>query len=423
MSTTETASPAGLADSRSGKVRRRTLSIALAAAGGYYVGALAGQLLQALPNAPSSFWLPNALLLGLLLLTRQRNWWIYLLAVLPAHVLSHAPNGVPPAVMAVQYLSNTGQVLLSAWVMRRFVAPSGWFDRLRDTGLFILLAALAIPAVFAVLAAGAFVLVDYYPDFWGVQRIRLSSNVIAILTITPLVVLGFERVVRRRQRAYGTARLLECMRHRGVTRILFGSSSSVYGNDTPAPFSESAPADRPISPYAATKRAGELLVRSSAHLFGIDAICLRFFTVYGPRQRPDLAIHKFTGLMSRGSPIPVFGDGRSERDYTEIEDVLDGVEAALAYVRANPGTFEVVNLGSSRTISLRRMIDEIASALGVRVRTVHLGDQAGDVRRTFADVSKARRLLGYRPSVPFDAGIRRFVDWFLSQPTRARAAS
>lgn len=212
---------------------------------------------------------------------------------------------------------------------------------------------------------------------------------------------------------HGTVRLLEFMRVRGITRLLFGSSSSVYGDDTPVPFSERHAADRPISPYAATKRAGELLVYSHGHLFGIDALCLRFFTVYGPRQRPDLAIHKFARLMMRSAEIPMFGDGTSERDYTDIEDIVDGLEGALGYVYRNPGTYDVVNLGGARTIALRAMIDEIASALDVRPRIRRLDDQPGDVRRTFADVSKARRMFGYDPQVPFEDGIGRFADWLV----------
>lgn len=211
----------------------------------------------------------------------------------------------------------------------------------------------------------------------------------------------------------GTDRLLEFMRQRGVTKLVFGSSSSVYGDDTPVPFSEDAHADRPISPYAATKRAGEHLVHAQGHIFGIDAVCLRFFTVYGPRQRPDLAIHKFARLLLRREEIPMFGDGTSERDYTEVEDILDGVEGALRFVLWNPGTYEVVNLGSGRTVALKRMIEEIARALGVRPRIRSLALQPGDVRRTFADVSKAARMFGYRPRVPFEDGIDRFAEWFL----------
>jgi UDP-glucuronate 4-epimerase len=212
----------------------------------------------------------------------------------------------------------------------------------------------------------------------------------------------------------GTMRLLEFMRERTIPLLLFGSSSSVYGDSAPVPLREDDPADRPISPYAATKRAGELLVHSHCHLFGMGALCLRFFTVFGPRQRPDLAIHKFARMLTNGEEIPMFGDGSSERDYTEVEDILDGIESALEYVRRAPGTYDVVNLGGGRTIMLRQMIDQIGDAMGVRPRVRRLPDQPGDVRRTFADLSKAERLLGYRPSVPFDEGIRRFAEWFVA---------
>lgn len=213
----------------------------------------------------------------------------------------------------------------------------------------------------------------------------------------------------------GTLLLLEFMRARGIRKLLFGSSSSVYGDTAPVPFTETDHADRPISPYAATKRSGELIVHSHAHLYGLDAICLRFFTVYGPRQRPDLAIHKFARLMTEGDEIPMFGDGSSERDYTEIADILDGIEGALRYLERSTGTYEIVNLGGGRTTSLRTMIGLLSEAIGVEPRIVRMAEQPGDVQRTYADVSKAERLWGYRPSVPFEQGVRRFADWFVSE--------
>ena len=216
----------------------------------------------------------------------------------------------------------------------------------------------------------------------------------------------------------GTLRLLEFMRQRGVERLVFGSSSSVYGDSAPVPFSERDHADRPISPYAATKRSGELLVHAHGHLFGIDAVCLRFFTVYGPRQRPDLAIHKFARLMLEGAEIPMYGDGSSERDYTEVEDILDGIEGAIGYLRRNPGTYEIVNLGGARTTPLRRMIELVGESLDVRPRIRRMPEQPGDVRQTYADVSKAERLFGYRPSVPFEAGVARFGAWMLARQDR-----
>jgi UDP-glucuronate 4-epimerase len=221
----------------------------------------------------------------------------------------------------------------------------------------------------------------------------------------------------------GTLRVVEFMRERGIRPLLFASSSSVYGDGTKVPFSEAEAADRPISPYASTKRSAELLIHAHAHLFGIDALCLRFFTVYGPRQRPDLAIHKFARLMSADQEIPVYGDGSTERDYTEIEDILDGIEAALRHVETTRGVFDIVNLGGARTISLTSMIEEIAGALGLRPKIRRLPDQPGDVRRTCADVRKAERLLGYRPRVSFDRGVRRFAEWFLAEGSPARAVA
>lgn len=214
----------------------------------------------------------------------------------------------------------------------------------------------------------------------------------------------------------GTSTVLEWARSRGIRRIVFASSSSVYGNSTEVPFREDLMVDRPISPYAATKSAGELICHTYHHLFDMSILALRFFTVYGPRQRPDLAIHKFARLMLSGEPVPMFGDGSTQRDYTYIDDIVQGVVAALRWVRREPNAFEVVNLGESTTISLAEMISTLAERLGVepQVRTLPL--QAGDVARTYADVTKARRLLGYSPSTSFPDGIERFLDWLARQP-------
>jgi len=210
----------------------------------------------------------------------------------------------------------------------------------------------------------------------------------------------------------GTQQLLELARRRGIRRFVFGSSSSVYGDNEKVPFAETDPVDRPISPYAATKRAGELLCHTYRHLFGIGTLCLRFFTVYGPRQRPDLAIHKFTRLLSDGEPVPRFGDGTTRRDYTHIGDILQGVEAAIAYLEAHPDAYEIVNLGESRTVELSRLIALIAEALGVEPRIVELPRQPGDVERTFADIARARELFGYDPVTPIERGIPEFVGWY-----------
>jgi UDP-glucuronate 4-epimerase len=206
--------------------------------------------------------------------------------------------------------------------------------------------------------------------------------------------------------------MLEAARKHNVSRFIFGSSSSVYGNNEKVPFSEEDPVDRPISPYAATKRAGEVICHSYHHLFGLGVLSLRFFTVYGPRQRPDLAIRKFAMLLSRGEPIPFYGDGTSERDYTWIADILDGVTAAIERSRTHAGEYEIINLGESRTTSLSQLVALLASALDVQPNLQRLPMQPGDVNRTFADVSKARRLLGYQPSTPVEIGIPRFVEWF-----------
>jgi UDP-glucuronate 4-epimerase len=210
----------------------------------------------------------------------------------------------------------------------------------------------------------------------------------------------------------GTTQLLEQCRLLGVKRFVFGSSSSVYGNATHPPFPEDAPALAPISPYAATKRAGELLCDVYRHLYQMRVASLRFFTVYGPRQRPDLAIHKFTRLIESGQAIKQFGDGSSERDYTHVDDILQGVLGAVRWVQDDQPAHEIFNLGESRTVSLKRLIALIAESLGVEPRIEYLPDQPGDVRRTCADISKARRVLGYDPQVSIEDGIPGFVDWF-----------
>jgi UDP-glucuronate 4-epimerase len=210
----------------------------------------------------------------------------------------------------------------------------------------------------------------------------------------------------------GTATLLEAARVAGARRFVFGSSSSVYGDTAPVPFAEDWPALLPISPYAATKRAGELLCTTFSQLYGLRIAALRFFTVYGPRQRPDLAIHKFTRLIRAGRPVPFYGDGSSERDYTHIDDIVGGVAAALDWTGAAGPAVEIVNLGESRTTSLQGLVDLIARAVGREARLEPLPAQPGDVRRTCADVRKALRLFGYRPTTTVEDGIPRFVRWY-----------
>jgi len=206
----------------------------------------------------------------------------------------------------------------------------------------------------------------------------------------------------------GTLRLLEAARHSGPKNFVFGSSSSVYGINTKVPFSETDEVNLPISPYATTKRAGELLCFNYHHLYGLHCSCLRFFTVYGPCQRPEMAIHKFTDLIARGKTVPLFGDGSSRRDYTYVDDIVDGILASLDLA---PG-FEIFNLGGAETTALIELVRWIGEDLGIEPKLDFQPEQPGDVPITFADVEKAGRLLGYAPKVPIREGVRRFVEWY-----------
>lgn len=219
-------------------------------------------------------------------------------------------------------------------------------------------------------------------------------------------------IAYQRVNVEGTYRVLEAVRKAGVRKLVFGSSSSVYGSRSDPPFAETDSVTLPASPYAATKVAGECAAYTYSHLYGIDTVCLRFFTVYGPRQRPDLAIHKFAARLVAGAPIPLFGDGHTARDYTFVEDVVECIERALAY-SATP--FEVVNVGGERPVELLDLVRELGSALGVTPEIEWLPDQPGDVPLTCADGAKARRLFGFEPRVPFAEGIVRFARWFLEQ--------
>jgi len=206
----------------------------------------------------------------------------------------------------------------------------------------------------------------------------------------------------------GTLRLLEAMRHSRVKKLVFGSSSSVYGNSPKVPFSESDPVDNPISPYAATKKAGELLCHTYHHLYDLDVFCLRFFTAYGPRQRPEMAIHKFAKSIMDGEPITMYGDGSTKRDYTFVDDILQGVLASIQKLQG----YEIINLGESKTISLRHLISLLEEKIGKKAVIQQLPEQAGDVRLTNADISKARRIIGYNPKVTIEDGLSTFVQWF-----------
>lgn len=206
----------------------------------------------------------------------------------------------------------------------------------------------------------------------------------------------------------GTVTLLEVAKKNGIKKFVFASSSSVYGNNKKVPFSEDDNVDFPISPYAATKKAGELICHTYHHLNAIAMTCLRFFTVYGPRQRPDLAIHKFARLIEDGKPIPVYGDGSMMRDFTYIDDIIDGTVAAIDKCAG----YNIYNLGESRPVTVSTLIGEIENALGKKAKIDRLALQPGDVERTYADVTKARRDLGYNPNTEISDGLKHFVEWF-----------
>lgn len=210
----------------------------------------------------------------------------------------------------------------------------------------------------------------------------------------------------------GTQNILEEMKLHGVKNGVFASSSSVYGNCKETPFREDMIVDFAISPYAATKKANEVMVHVYHKLYNMNIIMLRFFTVYGPKQRPDLAINKFTRLMLEGKAIPMFGDGTTSRDYTYIDDIVDGIIKSSDYVMNNNNVYEILNLGNSSPTSLIEMINTIGKTLGVEPKIQKLPMQPGDVERTFADVSKAKKILGYEPKTSFEEGIKNFVEWY-----------
>jgi UDP-glucuronate 4-epimerase len=206
----------------------------------------------------------------------------------------------------------------------------------------------------------------------------------------------------------GTIALLEVCKEYGIKDFIFASSSSVYGENQRVPFSEEDLDIQPISPYGATKRAGELLCHSYHHLYRMNIACLRIFTAYGPRQRPEMAIHKFTRLVDQGEKIPIYGDGSSRRDYTYIDDLIEGI---IAVIQRHRG-FEIYNLGESQTTTLKELIQMIEEALGKKANIEVLQAQPGDVSVTYADISKAKRMLGYQPKVKMEEGIKRFVEWY-----------
>jgi UDP-glucuronate 4-epimerase len=215
----------------------------------------------------------------------------------------------------------------------------------------------------------------------------------------------------------GTQNLLELARERGVQQFVFASSSSVYGVNQNVPWREDDHVLQPISPYASTKVSGELLGHVYSYLYGIRFLALRFFTVYGPRQRPDLAIHKFARLMLSGQPVPVFGNGTTRRDYTFVEDIVGGIRAGMDY---KASMYEVFNIGNNRTVSLAELVSSLEAVLGMRASIDRQPEQCGDVPQTWADISKARALLGYEPRTGFGEGLQRFAEWLVSHELRGQ---
>ncbi len=240
---------------------------------------------------------------------------------------------------------------------------------------------------------------------FGSERVDVIVHLAARAGVRPSIEAP---LLYQRVNGYGTLNLLEMARKYKIGHFIFGSSSSVYGVNRKVPFSEDDRVDMPISPYAATKRACELMCHTYHHLFDINVTCLRFFTVYGPRQRPDLAIRKFTQLIDGGREVPVYGDGTASRDYTYIDDVLEGVTAAVN----RPFGYEIINLGESRTVTLNELVRLIEENLGKKARIKRLPLQPGDVPITYADISKARRMLEYNPQTAIEEGIEKFIHWY-----------
>ncbi|MDP2452920.1 MULTISPECIES: GDP-mannose 4,6-dehydratase [unclassified Kaistella] len=211
----------------------------------------------------------------------------------------------------------------------------------------------------------------------------------------------------------GTMNLWELCKDFQIKKFINASSSSVYGNNEKTPFSEDDSVEHPISPYAATKKSGEILGHVYHHLYGIDMIHLRFFTVYGPRQRPDLAIHKFTKLISENKEIPFYGNGSTARDYTFIDDIIEGIHKSITHIESQNQVYEIINLGESQVINLNEMVETIENELEKKSIKKNLPLQPGDVEKTNANIQKAKTLIGYQPRTHFQNGIKKFVEWFL----------
>ncbi|HCA05562.1 GDP-mannose 4,6-dehydratase [Chryseobacterium sp.] len=242
------------------------------------------------------------------------------------------------------------------------------------------------------------------------HKIDLIIHLAALAGVRPSIErpLEYEEVNVR-----GTMNLWELCKEFNINKFICASSSSVYGNNEKTPFAETDNVDNPISPYAATKKSGEVLGHVYHNLYHIDMIQLRFFTVYGPRQRPDLAIHKFTKLISEGQEIPFYGDGNTARDYTYIDDIIDGITKSIVYLENHSEVYEIINLGESEVVTLSEMLAAIENTLGISATRKILPMQPGDVQKTNADITKAKTLIDYKPDTDFQNGIKKFVEWFL----------
>lgn len=254
-------------------------------------------------------------------------------------------------------------------------------------------------------------------DFEAMKEIFVDSNIDTVVHLAAMAGVRpsiEDPILYQEVNGRGTQNILELCKEFNVKKIVLASSSSVYGNNKVVPFSETDVVDFAISPYAATKKANEVMGHVYHKLYDMNMIFLRFFTVYGPRQRPDLAIHKFTKLISNGEFIPFYGDGTTSRDYTFIDDIIDGVVKSIRYVENEEDVYEVFNLGESEPINLSTMVETIGNALELEVKKNVMPMQPGDVNHTYANITKAKEMLGYNPHTSFEDGIQKFVEWYKS---------
>ncbi len=254
---------------------------------------------------------------------------------------------------------------------------------------------------------------NFLTEIFTLHKIDVVVHLAAMAGVRPSII---NPLLYSEVNITGTLNLLDLCNKFGINRFIFASSSSVYGNNKNLPFTESDSVDFPISPYAATKKSGELLCHVYSHLYGINIACLRFFTVYGPRQRPDLAIYKFTHLILKGKEISIFGDGTTERDYTYVDDIIHGIDKAISWSNTGSHKYEIFNLGRSDTIMLKYMVERLETELGIKANIKYLPMQPGDVTITYADISKSKEILEYNPLIRFDDGISKFIKWFKTLP-------